>query len=162
MRSLNALSRMHGKGLELAKEMPNGTCIGTQANYVAHDVRRSAPSKNLRTPLKFPLDKQLYLCYNTNTIKERKNEMDKLMILKELEGLTDAQLNSVIDAAKLQLDLRERTNNERFFELLRPVKDAIKNLVFEFPQTHCSVDGEDIFLEDLVDENAEGFWSYKY
>ena len=88
--------------------------------------------------------------------------MDKLMILKELEGLTDAQLNSVIDAAKLQLDLRERTNNERFFELLRPVKEAIKNLVFEFPQTHCSVDGEDIFLEDLVDENAEGFWSYKY
>jgi len=88
--------------------------------------------------------------------------MDSLQTMKELESLTDAQLNNIIDAAKLLLDLRERTKNERFFELLRPVKEAIKDLVLEFPQTHCSVDGEDIYLEDLVDEDANSFWSYKY
>lgn len=80
-------------------------------------------------------------------------------MMKKLDELTDAQLNNIIDAAKYQLDLRERTNNERFFKLLQPLKKAAQDILSEFPQAHCYIDGNCIYIEDLIFDGA--YWELK-
>ena len=84
-------------------------------------------------------------------------ELNKIM--KELEELTDEQLKSVIYAVECQQVHRRHTNEKRFSELLQPVKDAIKNLIFEFPRAHCYIDGGCIYPEDLILNDA--VWELK-
>lgn len=86
------------------------------------------------------------------------DEFNKIM--EELEGLTDEQLKSVIYAAESQQVHRRHANQKRFSELLQPLEKAAKDILSEFPQAHCYIDGHCFYLEDLVDDN-NAYWERK-
>ena len=83
--------------------------------------------------------------------------------LPPLEAMSEEELKELIALADKQIGIRETEKHEAFNKKVKVVKDAIWELLKEYPETLVSLSNgsynDTIALDDLLDDDA--IWFYQ-
>ena len=83
--------------------------------------------------------------------------------LPPLEAMSEEELKELIALADKQIEIKQTEKYEAFNEKVKVVKDAMWELLKDYPETVITLfncyDNDAVTLDDLLDDNT--IWSYQ-